>query len=187
MSLLGPKTPVVRGRFAVVLALVVAALSAGALAAEASAATPGLRATFSIHFPKGHPASNAPCPDDAFCGVGSVAGYGAATITILDESFSEIPDSSCLGVNRIEQVDLLSGAGSLVIESTGTFCRPGSSGDSHASQSSYGFPGLFSFTTTVNGAESTGVFAGATGSGTETMTVAGAAGVWHLAGTLSAA
>lgn len=153
--------------------------------ATANASTTTLEGTFSVQFPKGHPASNAPCPSDAFCGVGSVAGDGAATITILDESFSEIPGSDCLAVTRAEEIDLTSGAGSLILVSSGTFCRPGGSGNSHASPSSYGAPGRFNLSYTIDSADSTGIFAGVTGSGTETMTVAGGIGVWRLTGTMN--
>lgn len=159
-------------------------LYAGAPVATASASTTNFQGTFSVQFPKGHPASNAPCPPDAFCGVGSVAGFGAATITILDESFSEIPGSDCLATTRTEEIDLTSGAGSLILVSSGTFCRPGGAGNSHASSSSYGSPGTFTLSYSIDGQDSTGVFAGAGGSGTETMSVAGGIGVWHLAGTI---
>jgi hypothetical protein len=71
--------------------------------------------------------------------------------------------SACLAVDRIEQIDLIDGSGSLATESTGTFCPPGGSGDSHASPMSYGGPGRFEFVFAVNGGESSGVFAGATG------------------------
>jgi hypothetical protein len=168
------------------LALTILALACMALAATAGAATrTPIRGTFEIHFPKGHEASNAPCPADEFCGVGSLAGYGAATITILDETFDEIPGSPCFAVTRVEQVDLLNGRGTLVIGSAGTFCRPGGSGDSHAGPSSYGGPGRWNLAFTVDGAQSTGVFAGASGNGTETMGANGGVGVWHLAGSLS--
>jgi hypothetical protein len=158
---------------------------AGAPVATASASTTNFEGTFSVQFPKGHPASNAPCLPDAFCGVGSVAGYGAATITILDESFAEIPGSDCLAVTRTEEIDLTNGTGSLILDSSGTFCRPGGSGDSHAGPSSYGAPGKFTLSYTIDSADSTGIFAGVTGSGIETMTVAGGIGVWRLTGTLN--
>jgi hypothetical protein len=161
--------------------LVVAAV----IATGASAAGGGLVGTFSVQFPKGHAASNAPCPPDAFCGVGVLARYGAATITILDESFEPLPDSECFAVTRTERIDLLSGAGGLILESRGTFCRPGGSGASKASPSSYGQPGTFTLSYTLDGADSTGIFAGAAGSGLETMTVAGGIGVWNLAGSLA--
>jgi len=145
----------------------------------------GIQGTFTILFPQGHPASNAPCPNDAFCGVGSLAGWGAATITIEDETFDEIPDSDCLAVTRVEDVELLSGAGVLELDSVGTFCRPGGSGGSHASDRSYGFAGVWTFTFVVDGQHSSGVFAGMTGGGEESMVTAGGVGSWHLAGSLS--
>jgi hypothetical protein len=165
------------------VATLAAVLGGGSVASAAQKSS--LRGTFSVQFPKGHPASNAPCPTDAFCGVGSLAGYGQATITILDETFDEIPDSDCFAVTRVEEVDLLNGNGSLVISSTGTFCRPGHAGDSHASDSSYGGPGRFAFSFAVDGTESTGAFAGMTGGGVETMNVNGGIGVWHLAGSVT--
>ena len=168
----------------IVVMTLAAALAIGVGSAAAQPAGGFLRGTFTIQFPKGHPASNAPCPADEFCGVGSLVGSGSATITILDESFEEIEGSPCFAVDRIEQIDLTDGSGSLVIESTGTFCRPGGSGDSHASAVSYGGPGRFKFVFTVNGGESSGVFAGATGGGEETMSVAGGIGVWRLSGSI---
>jgi len=159
-----------------------AALAVGVGPAAAQPTSELLRGTFTIQFPKGHPASNAPCPADEFCGVGSLPRFGPATIMILDESFEEIVGSACFAVDRVEQIDLIDGSGSLVIQSSGTFCRPGGSGDSHASPMSYGGPGRFAFVFPVNGAESSGVFAGATGGGDETMSVAGGIGVWRLSG-----
>jgi hypothetical protein len=148
---------------------------------QASAAN-GLTATFTIHFPKGHPASNAPCDSHEFCGVGAVAGYGAATITILEETFDEIPDSACFAVTRVEEIALLNASGTLVLDSSGTFCRPGGSGESNAGPSSYGAPGRWDLQFTVDGADSTGVFLGASGAGSETMGANGGVGVWHLSG-----
>jgi len=170
---------------------IIAALSlwlvALAFASTSAAASEGtaLRGTFTVQFPKGHTASNAPCSPEVFCGVGSLAGYGPATISILDETFNEVEVGSCLETTREEQIELLSGAGSLVIDGTGTFCRPGGSGESHAPPKSYGAPGRFSLLFDVNGGASSGIFAGATGTGTEVMNVNGGIGVWHLSGTLN--
>jgi hypothetical protein len=170
-------------RLAELVLIAVAALSLLVAVAPARARPrDSLTATFTIHFPKGHPASNAPCDPDAFCGVGAVAGHGPATISILDETFDEVPGSQCLAVTRIERIDLLDGSGSLALESAGTFCRPGGSGNSHASNSSYGFPGRFDLRFTVVAADSSGIYAGAWGDGTETMDVDGGSGVWHLDG-----
>jgi hypothetical protein len=155
-----------------------------ALAGTAGAASAGLQGVFSVQFPKGHSASNAPCDPDAFCGVGQLTGFGKATVTILDETFDEIDGSPCFAVTRVESIDLLDGSGSLVLDSTGTFCRPGGSGDSNAGPSSYGGPGRFDLAYAVDGAASTGVFAAATGTGSEVMKVDGGIGVWQIAGSL---
>jgi hypothetical protein len=163
------------------LTIIVAAL---VLAGMVGAAPAGLQAVFTVQFPKGHAASNAPCDPDAFCGVGEVTGFGQATITILDETFDEVDGSPCFAVTRVESIDLLDGTGSLVLQSEGTFCRPGRSGDSNAGRSSYGGPGRFDLTYTVDGAASTGVFAAATGTGSEVMKVDGGIGVWQLTGSL---
>ena len=125
--------------------------------AEPAAAQPGVQGSFTVLFPQGHDASNAPCPSNTFCGVGSLVGYGAATITIDHDSFDAIPGSDCLAVTKVEDIALLSGAGVLELSSVGTFCRPGGSG----------------------------VFAGLTGGGRETMVTAGGVGSWHLSGVLS--
>ena len=107
-------------RVMMIMAMTAAAvLAVGVGTAAARPTTDQLRGTFTIQFPKGHPASNAPCPADEFCGVGSLAGFGSATITILDESFEEIVGSACFAVERIERIDLLDGSGSLVIEFDG--------------------------------------------------------------------
>src|SRR4029079_11862534 len=171
---------IVRLRLLAVLCGVAAAVLL-VVAGSASAASP-LVATFTIHFPKGHPASNAPCEPQEFCGVGTIAGLGAATITILDETFDEIPDSACFAVTRVEEIALLDGRGTLLIESSGTFCRPGGSGDSNAGPKSYGAPGRWDLQFTTDGSDSTGILHGASATGTEAMGANGGVGVWHLNG-----
>src|SRR6476620_11050001 len=113
--------------------VVVTSCSLAAVPVSAPLALAGstLHGSFRVHFPKGHPYSNAPCPADAFCGVGSVAGSGAATITILEETFDPM-NNGCFAVTRLEEVELVDDSGSLVLDENGTFCRPGRSGDSHA-------------------------------------------------------
>jgi hypothetical protein len=138
-----------------------------------------LHGSFHVLFPKGHQVSNAPCPPDVFCGVGAVAGYGLATITILDEGFDDL-GNGCFAVTRVEGIDLIDGSGTVVLSERGSFCRPGGSGDSHAGSSSYGHPGTFRFTYRI--VDGTGRFGGASGAGSVTQTVAGAAAIWHLGG-----
>ena len=173
-------------RFAIVIG--VAAAGVMALGAQTAAAAPGgLKGTFDVHFPKGHPASNAPCPTDVFCGVGKLVGYGGATITILDETFTEIPDSPCLDTTRVEAIDLIGSADELVLDEAGTFCPPGRSGDSHAGPNSYGHPGRWRLQYTVDGGASSGIFTDATGSGRNRFHSAGAAGIWSVSGELTLA
>jgi hypothetical protein len=155
--------------------------------APASAAPPGVKGTFRVLFPKGHPASNAPCPPDQFCGVGGLVGYGKATITILDESFTEIADSPCLEVRRVEAIDLIGSSDELVLDEEGTFCPSGRSGESHAGAHSYGHPGFWKLDYTVDGAASTGIFAGASGTGHARFQSAGAVGLWRVSGNLTRA
>src|SRR5205823_2712338 len=151
--------------------------------AGAASGVSTLRGTFRVQFPKGHTVTNAPCPEEVFCGVGDLVGYGPATISIVEEEFGEVEGSPCIAVARVQQIDLLDGQGSLVIDATGTFCRPGESEGSHASPTSYGSPGRWRLQFSVDGSASTGVFADASGSGVEVMDTDGGIGVWHLAGT----
>lgn len=165
--------------------LVVAGLACLVAASGATAAS--LNGSFSIQFPKGHVASNAPCSPDTFCGLGTLTGFGAATVTIIDDTYEPIAGTSCYAHTRVEEIALLDGRGTLVIEAEGTFCRPGGSGDSQAGRSSYGSPGVWQLTYNVVGTESTGIFADATGTGSESMRASGGIGVWHLAGTINLA
>jgi hypothetical protein len=167
-----------------VLAVVGASL---AYVERSSAAPAALQGQFSIHFPKGHPQDNAPCPPDEFCGVGHLVGYGKATITILDDSFTEIPDSPCFSVTSTQAIEPVSGVGGLVLEADGTFCPPGNSGDSHAGPSSYGHPGHERLSYTVLGGESWGAFAGASGTGALNFVSAGGVGDWRVNGDLELA
>jgi hypothetical protein len=163
-----------------VLALVCAAAALLVWAAPSVATAGGLDGTFKVHFPKGHPASNAPCPPDEFCGVGKLSGYGESTITITDETFTEIPDSPCLSVLWTQAIDPVSGIGELVLDETGTFCPPGNSGDSHAGANSYGAPGIATLSYAIDGGASSGAFSGAQGSGTVRFKSAGGVGVWTV-------
>jgi hypothetical protein len=176
-----------RSKHLLVLATMCALLVVAVSVAPAAAAPGGLNGTFRVLFPKGHPASNEPCPPNEFCGVGELVGYGKATITILDETFDEIPDSPCLAVTRVEAIDLIGSDDELVLDEEGTFCPPGSSGDSHAGPNSYGHPGFWRLDYEIDGGASSGIFAGATGSGNERFHSAGAVGLWRLSGDLTLA
>jgi hypothetical protein len=112
-------------------------------------------------------------------------GLGRVEITIDDDEFTPIPGSDCLAVQRSETVTVLDGSGTIVLVSTGTACSPGNS-QSGPHDKSYGNPFFFNLTFTVDGADSTGAYQNAMGSGTEHFQFAGATGVWRLAGTITA-
>lgn len=113
-----------------------------------------------------------PCPGDSFaCGKGTIEGLGKFTTEIGGEGTLTrtltFPDGSTL----------------ILGESFISFTTPGRSADSHASEQSFGHPftGVFDFTV-IGG---TGRFAGATGSGTDTLSAAGNAGQGELTGSIT--
>ena len=164
---------------AAVLALLPASAATGAPTRE-------LKGSFSVQFPQGHPAKVGSCPVDAFCGEGSVVNYGKATITIDNDNF--VPrDDGCFDVTSTEFITLLDGTGELVYDTVGIFCSPGGSGDSNAGPNTYGHPGEWFARYTINGAQSTGVFAGASGTGIRWFKSAGGRGLWLIQGDLNPA
>jgi hypothetical protein len=173
-------------RSVLLVALLAVVTALGAAGPAAASTTTSLNGKFTIYWPR--PASdprNAPCDAGSLCGAGSLRGFGAATITIEDDEFFDIEGSPCIGVDRIERLHLVDGSGDAILTSTGTFCFPGRSGDAR-DEGSYGNPSFWSFDFTVDGAESTGVFSGATGSGQEMFFFAGAVGGWTLTGSVTA-
>ncbi len=106
-------------------------------------------------------------------------------ITIDDEEITPIPNTNCFADQRSETMDVLDGSGTIAIDSSGTICAPGNSLDAPTSSTDYGHPIFFSLATTVDGADSTGVYAGASGSGSELFQFAGSTGVWRLTGTIT--
>jgi hypothetical protein len=63
----------VTSTFAALVGVLVPCIAATGTATASE--TPTVRGTFSVQFPKGHAASNAPCLPEVFCGVGSLAGF----------------------------------------------------------------------------------------------------------------
>ncbi len=129
---------------------------------------------------------NAPCEAGTLCAPGTLSPYGLATITINRDKFAESDDPNCFAVIRTETVHLLSGDGDLVLKGSGAVCFPGHSLDAH-DETSYGNPTMWTFELTVQGAASTGIFAGATGSVHESFMFAGAIGMWTLTGSITGA
>jgi hypothetical protein len=125
-----------------------------------------------------------PCSGPGICGAGTLQGLGAVQITIDDEEATPIPGTDCFSDQRSETIDVMDGSGTIALDSSGTICVPGAS-QSGPHSNSYGNPLFFELTSIVDGANSTGVYAGATGSGTEEFQFAGSTGVWRLSGTIT--
>lgn len=170
------------------LAMALAAVGVGlTFPGAASAATTTYSGTLLIHGPlpffrDGRPTF--PCSGPGVCGAGTLQGLGAVQITIDDEEATPIPGTDCFSDQRSETIDVMDGSGTIALDSSGTICVPGAS-QSGPHSNSYGNPLFFELTSIVDGANSTGVYAGATGSGTEEFQFAGSTGVWRLSGTIT--
>jgi hypothetical protein len=150
--------------------------------AQASS-TSSLGGSFAVYWPLPADQPRSPgCDPDTLCGAGSLDAFGPATITVDDDSFAD--GSPCLLVDRVETVHLLDGSGDLVLESSGTVCFPGRS-QGAARGPAYGNPSKWSLDGTVDGAASTGRFAGASGSFHDDFSFAGAVGRWRLSGAIT--
>jgi hypothetical protein len=151
------------------------------LAASANAATTSaFDASFKETFGRAH--SKQPC-EHFLCGAGTVAGYGAATSVFDITDFAPIGDTNCADLSAVRTITLVSDNSTLELDEVGTVCFPGNSSFAPGAQKSFGNPGMIETTFTVS--DGTGVFEGATGSGTDTDMPAGDAGHASLSGTLT--
>jgi hypothetical protein len=161
--------------------LLAAALLALVAVPAAAAQTVSLEASFKESFGR---ADAHPCPLAFACGRGEVEGFGAATSTFEILSFENLdPETSCGDATIRYTITLTSGAGTLVLTETGVACFPGKSPLAPGSLKSFGNPSTLTATWTVTGG--TGVFAGASGSGSSTAHFAGDAGQSTLSGTIT--
>jgi hypothetical protein len=164
----------------------IAVLIVGMLATAAFAAFPATAkttASFSAEFKETFGRANSKPCGFFLCGTGTVAGYGDATSTFDLTSFSPIEGTSCGEVTAIRTITLSDGS-TLRLDEEGTACFPGASSTAPGAQHSFGNPGEIDATFTVK--KGTGVFQGAKGSGTDTVTaVAGDSGHSSLSGTLT--
>jgi hypothetical protein len=158
-------------RFALPLAVM---LLAGLGATSVSAATPSFQASF-VNIYSQCPTSP---PSLVFCGGGTVAGFGRASSTAwLTAPPAPIAGSDCLQIHAVRQITLEDGAGSLTLAEIGTLCpRSGSASD-------MGSPYTVAKTYTIAGA--TGVFAGASGAGSDVNRSAGNEQVSVLLGSIN--
>jgi hypothetical protein len=114
-------------------------------------------------------------PPIVFCGSGVVAGYGQASIVVRVTRNVPIAGTDCNAVAGIRWITLDDGSGTFVSTFTGERCPLGDGG--HANR--------VDFEWTADPNASTGVFAGATGTGTGVNTTAGNVQVVSLAGTIT--
>ena len=162
--------------------LLLALLAALALVPAASAATTSFSATFNESFGR---ATAHPCSVDAFvCGSGTIAGFGKATegwaITYFEPETAF--ETGCSPLTLIRTITLTDGS-TLVTEETGTVCFPGVTFTTPGTAHSFGNPGFFTGTYVI--VEGTGVFEGATGSGTSSFKAAGDASHSTLSGRIT--
>jgi len=146
---------------AVLLAVLVAVPSAGAQT------TQSIDITLSSHL--GRQKQAQACGLVA-CGTTTIPGFGTADFTLIPV-ISEDVARGCGPAGAIVFLDLTNGAGRLVVEVEGQVCYPGNSHSAPGGLRSFGNPLSFSGTYTITGG--TGVFDGASGSGTATLKAAG--------------
>jgi hypothetical protein len=158
------------------LLLVALALSA-ASATTAVAASPTFEATFHQIYSQ---CANHP-PTLVFCGEGTIAGYGAASSTAsLTGPLVPIAGTDCVAIKAVRRITMDDGSGTLTLTETGTKCPPsaaagmnGMAGDPYTVAKTYWISG------------GTGVFAGASGSGSDINRSGGNSQVSVLSGTLA--
>lgn len=165
------------------LALVaVVAITMLGFAAPAMAKTASFDANFKEGFEGAAPSK--PCPTGGTdpCGVGRIKGFGVATETFeLDPVEQGNPCTDFTGTTTITLQD--AGLSTLVIAEVDTECTPGNSTNTSGSQlHSFGNPVIGQGTWTV--IDGTGVFAGATGTGTTSYVGSGDALVIHYLGSV---
>ncbi len=150
------------------------------VAAPASASTSTFEATFQHHYGAG--VAPPPCPTGDFCETGTVAGYGDATDRSTITSVTPIVGTECVDFTVTGTITLADGS-TLTYEGSGTRCPVGNSHDAPGSQVSYGNPYSITGAFTITGG--TGVFAGASGSGTVIDYFAGDVEVTVFTGTIT--
>lgn len=123
------------------------------------------------------------CPPDRDCGTARIDGFGKATRTLAITGFVPDQPAGCDTVTGIEHMTLDSDGSTLELGVTAALCYPGGSHDARDEPQSQGDP--FQATGAFEVIGGTGVFAGASGSGTLTAIGAGDAVVIHYTGTIT--
>jgi hypothetical protein len=154
----------------VIICLVTLPLALSATAAASTTQT--FKATFhNVSFQTGCSPQTVPIP---FCGSGTVAGYGTATMIVRVTKNVPIPGSPCADVAGLRWITLNNGRGTLVVSFSGIRCPLGEGGHAFRVELNW----------TVDPSASSGIFAGATGEGTGVNTTAGNVQVVSMSGTI---
>jgi hypothetical protein len=166
-------------RLARLVVVAAALLPAASLAAGSAAAT---SASFQATFVDVYSQCPTNPPTLVFCGDGTVAGYDAASSTVgLTAPPAPIPGTDCLAISAVRTITLADGSGSLTLAESGTLCPPSEAAGDNAA----GSPFTVAKTYTITGG--TGVFAGASGSGSDVNRSAGNSQVSVLSGPITLA
>jgi hypothetical protein len=161
-------------------ALAVAASLAGTGAASAQTA-------FQADVTATGPVGAGPCSNGAFfCGTADIAGYGTASWDFFLTGYT-ISQTSC-GSTYTATTDftLASDGSTLAVNESGPICGPGKDAAGYFSEgpNAEGHPNYPDGAWTVDTTDSTGLFAGLSGSGTDTLQAAGAHASGSYTGTL---
>jgi hypothetical protein len=171
----------VKTRLTLLLVLSLMAVAATLVAAgpAVAATTVNFKATFAE--PLGGPV-NSPfiCPTGDLCGSGEVVGLGHVSESILF-------GAGCGGTCDLRTITFSDGSTLVLEEMEGDFSCPGNNDCRSFNDHSYGNPVTIPLTDTVNGDLSTGMFAGATGTLTGQVKVAGAIAIITLSGPITLA
>ena len=160
--------------------VLLAALAITGLIAVAPAAQAQTQ-PFSASFKGNQRLKEPACATGLLCGSGSISGFGDATYSALPVSLGPVA-GSCQALTALVFIDLSNGQGSLTLLADGEVCYPGKSNDTPGSQHSFGNPARIDATYEVT--DGTGVFEGASGSGSATLRTAGAQNKLSLSGVL---
>lgn len=126
-------------------------------------------------------AASKPC-QHFLCGEGVVQGFGEATSTLDITRFEPIEGTNCADLTMARRITLAAGS-TLDLVEEGIVCFPGSSFFAPGAQKSFGNPGEFEGTYTIR--RGSGLFKGASGTGSSAFTAAGDAGHSTLSGTIT--
>jgi hypothetical protein len=163
------------------LALVAGLLALAVVAAPASAQTTRpFDVTITSHLGKNKAAAQCGL---LICGTTTVPGFGEADFTLIPVAPGPTGGRGCVPGGAIVFLDLRSTGDRLVLEIDGQVCFPGNSANAPGALKSYGNPLRASGTYEITGG--TGVFEGATGSGTASLVSAGAHVSGRATGTLT--